>query len=56
MTLWKTIAISTQHGLDLTKKFNDSKGNLLKVQFVMHNDTDNYWVKAQLNEAEGSTT
>ena len=41
------------YGLDLTKKFNDSKGNFSKVQFVMHNDTDNYWVKAQLNEAEG---
>lgn len=41
------------YGLDLTKKFNDSKGNFTKVQFIMHNDTDNYWVKAQLNEAEG---
>ena len=41
------------YGLDLTKKFNDSKGNFAKVQFVLHNDTDNYWVQAQLNEAEG---
>ena len=41
------------YGLDLTKKFNDSKGNFANVQFVIHNDTDNYWVKAQLNEAEG---
>lgn len=41
------------YGLDLTKKFSDSNGNFGKVQFVLHNDTDNYWVQAQLNEAEG---
>ncbi len=41
------------YGMDLTKKFNDDEGNFANVQFVIHNDTDNYWVKAQLNEAEG---
>lgn len=41
------------YGMDLTKKFSDSKGNFANVQFVIHNDTDNYWVKAQLNDAEG---
>ena len=41
------------YGLDLLKQFSDGKGNFSKVQFVMHNNTDNYWVVATLNEAEG---
>lgn len=41
------------YGLDLLKQFSDRLGNFAKVQFVMHNDTDNYWVVAELNEDEG---
>lgn len=41
------------YGLDLTKQFSDELGNFANVQFVMHNDTDNYWVVAELNKAEG---
>ena len=41
------------YALDLTKEFSDALGDFSKVQFVMHNDTDDYWVVAQFNEAEG---
>lgn len=41
------------YGLELTKLFSDGKGDLSKVEFLLHNDTDNYFVKATLNEAEG---
>ena len=41
------------YGIDLTKLFSDGKGNFKKVEFIIHNDTDDYFVKAELNEAEG---
>ena len=41
------------YGIDLTKLFSDGKGNFENVEFIIHNDTDNYFVKAQLNSAEG---
>ena len=41
------------YGIDLTKQFSDGKGDLSKVEFLFHNDTDNYFVTAALNEAEG---
>ena len=41
------------YGIDLTKKFSDGKGNFANVQFVIKNDTDNYFVKAALNAEEG---
>ena len=41
------------YGIDLTKLFSDGKGDFSKVEFIIHNDTDNYFVKAELNEAEG---
>lgn len=41
------------YGLELTKLFSDGKGDLSKVEFLLHNDTDNYFVKATLNKAEG---
>ena len=41
------------YGLELTKLFSDGKGDFSKVEFLIHNDTDNYFVKAELNEAEG---
>ena len=41
------------YGIDLTKLFSDGKGDFSKVEFIIHNDTDDYFVKAELNEAEG---
>ncbi|MBQ3703049.1 MAG: SpaH/EbpB family LPXTG-anchored major pilin [Oscillospiraceae bacterium] len=42
------------YGIDLTKRFSDNQGDLSKVEFVLHNDTDNYFVKAALNASEGA--
>lgn len=41
------------YGIDLTKLFSDGAGNYQNVEFIVHNDTDNYFVKAELNEEEG---
>ena len=41
------------YGIDLTKMFSDGKGNFQNVQFMVKNDTDNYFVCAELNEEEG---
>ena len=41
------------YGIDLTKKFSDGNGDFSKVEFILHNDTDNYYVTAALNEGEG---
>lgn len=41
------------YGIDLTKMFSDGKGDFSNVQFIVQNDTDGYYVKAELNEAEG---
>lgn len=41
------------YGLELTKLFSDGKGDFSKVEFVMQNKTDGYFVKAELDEAEG---
>ena len=41
------------YGMDLTKLFSDGQGDFSKVEFIIHNDTDDYFVKAKLNEAEG---
>ena len=41
------------YGIDLTKLFSDGNGNFENVEFIVHNDTDNYFVKAELNKAEG---
>ena len=41
------------YGLELTKLFSDGKGDFSKVEFLIHNDTDGYFVQAELNEAEG---
>ena len=40
------------YGIDLTKQFSDGKGNLGKVEFLIHNDSDNYFVTAALNQEE----
>ena len=41
------------YGLELTKLFSDGKGDFSKVEFLIRNDTDGYFVQAELNEAEG---
>ena len=41
------------YGIELTKLFSDGQGNFDNVEFIVHNDTDNYFVIAELNEAEG---
>lgn len=41
------------YGIDLTKQFSDGNGDFSKVEFVLFNETDNYYVKAALNESEG---
>ena len=41
------------YGIDLTKLFSDGKGNFSKVEFLVQNKTDNYYVQAKLNQDEG---
>ena len=41
------------YGIDLTKLFSDGKGDFSKVEFLIQNKTDNFFVKAELNEDEG---
>ena len=41
------------YGLDLTKEFSDNNGNYDNVKFLLKNSTDNYYVQAELNKAEG---
>lgn len=41
------------YGLELTKLFSDGKGDFSKVQFVMQNKTDGYYLKAKLDETTG---
>lgn len=35
------------YGIDMTKKFSDGAGKLENVKFILHNDTDGYYVKAK---------
>ena len=39
--------------MELTKLFSDGNGNFENVEFIMQNDSDGYFVKAELNEEEG---
>ena len=41
------------YGIDMTKQFSDGRGDFSKVEFIVHNDTDNYYLVGKLNEAEG---
>ena len=41
------------YGVDLTKLFSDGAGNFQNVEFLVHNDTDNYYIIAELNQTEG---
>lgn len=40
-------------GLDITKEFSDGQGDFSKVEFLLYNDSDGYFVTAELNESEG---
>lgn len=51
------------YGVDVLKQFSDGKGDLANVHFLLHNDTDGYFVTAELvdgvyyvtgHEAKGS--
>ena len=41
------------YAMELTKLFSDGNGDYTKVEFIMQNDTDGYFVKAELNADEG---
>ena len=41
------------YALELTKEFSDDAGNFDKVDFLVHNTTDGYYVQGELNENEG---
>ena len=41
------------YGIELTKLFSDGQGDFANVEFIVHNDTDGYFVIAELNEDEG---
>ena len=41
------------YAVELTKLFSDGNGDYKNVEFIMQNDTDKYFVKAELNEEEG---
>lgn len=41
------------YGVELTKKFSDGQGNFDNVEFILHNDTDDCYIIAELNEDEG---
>lgn len=41
------------YGIDLTKQFSDGAGNFDKVKFLLHNDTDGYYVQAQQDASSG---
>ena len=41
------------YAMELTKLFSDGNGNFENVEFIMQNDSDGYFVKAELNEEEG---
>ena len=41
------------YAMELTKLFSDGNGDYTNVEFIMQNDTDGYFVKAELNEEEG---
>ena len=36
------------YGVDVLKQFSDGKGDLANVRFLLHNDTDGYFVTAEL--------
>ena len=41
------------YGVELTKLFSDGQGNFDKVEFILFNETDQYYAIAELNKDEG---
>lgn len=41
------------YGVDLTKEFSGGQGDFSKVEFLLYNDSDGYFVTAELDESEG---
>ena len=41
------------YAVELVKLFSDAKGDYANVEFIMQNDSDKYYVKAELNKDEG---
>lgn len=41
------------YGVDLIKTFSDGRGDFSEIQFTLRNDTDGYYVVAELDEDEG---
>lgn len=41
------------YGIDLTKLFSDGAGNFSNVEFILYNETDSYYVIAELDEDSG---
>ena len=41
------------YGIELTKLFSDGQGDFNNVEFIIHNDTDDYFVKAELHSESG---
>jgi fimbrial isopeptide formation D2 family protein/LPXTG-motif cell wall-anchored protein len=41
------------YGVDVTKRFSDGQGDMSKVEFVVYNNTDKYFLVAALNASEG---
>lgn len=41
------------YGINLTKQFSDGNGDFSKVNFLLRNDTDGYYVQAELDKPSG---
>ncbi len=44
------------YGINITKEFSDSKGNFAEVEFIVKNETDNYFVVAENIDGVWSVT
>ncbi len=42
------------YGIDLTKQFSDGAGDFSKVKFLLKNNTDDYFVQAELDKPSGA--
>ena len=41
------------YGMEITKRFSDGKGDASKVEFICHNDSDNYYLTGALSAETG---
>lgn len=50
---WDTLTSNAKvytFGIELTKTFSDGEGDPAEVEFIVHNDTDDYWLVAEYDE------